>query len=186
MDQETAKGASVSVAPVNGAVVEGLFVRALKADGAFADELRTVGIDVRRLQGEYPATAYRQGLAVAAKHVCPGLSEPDAHRELGRRFTDGFLNTILGAVMGGALSVLGPDLVMKRIPKALALNRGNVQAEAIKEGDKAWRLKSSNPGSLPYFIAGALEVFFRRIKVEPTIQVMSARDDGFEMRITWK
>src|SRR5262245_35964957 len=132
---------NVSAETTDYAVFEGLFRRALHVDpnGPLAEELRQVGFDLRAPKGRYPSAVWQSALDVAAKHHYPKLTVDQGHRELGRLFTAGFFETIVGKVIGSIIPFLGNDRMMARMPKFAAMATSGISLEAIKEGEKTWR-----------------------------------------------
>ena len=74
------------------------FVRAVRPvlDGTFAEQLKTVGIDTTKpLLPAYPVDVLREALLLGAKRLNPTLSQPQAFVALGRRYVDGYGETLV-------------------------------------------------------------------------------------------
>lgn len=181
--ETTANRTQTEDTSVDGSVIEGLFVRALKVDGALADELRSIGIDVRHLKPRYSRNDFRRGLDVAGKKLFPDKLSADADRELGRLFTQGFLSTIVGSVMGAALSVLSPERFIQRLPKTLSLSSKEITAVAIEQAPRHWIVESSRPGAAD-FTAGAVEVWMKRMRLDAAITVTTL-GEGYRLTFRW-
>ncbi|HZN91167.1 MAG TPA: DUF2378 family protein, partial [Myxococcales bacterium] len=91
---------------IDGSLFEGL-ARAFKPAGAFAEDLRAAGFDVRAPRLRYPTTVLMDVLDVINRHALPELSRVEAHREAGRRVVVSFLDTLFGKVIHTLLRMLG-------------------------------------------------------------------------------
>ncbi len=168
------------------AVFEGLFRRALRVEptGPLADALREVGFDLKAPKGRYPTAVWVAALDVTARHQFPTLTLAEGHRELGRLFTGGFFETIVGKVIGSIIPFLGTDRMMARLPKFVAMTMSGVTVETVHESEKMWRLKYNSRHVSPEFTAGAMEGSFTKRKVPRSIQIENRREDGFDIVVT--
>ncbi|MDY7227787.1 DUF2378 family protein [Hyalangium rubrum] len=178
-------------APLSGRVTqgsffEGLFVRALGAEGGFADALRTVGVDVRRLQPSYPIEVWNEALEVAWKQRFPHLGREDAYRQMGRQLAFGFSRTLVGKVVDVSLPLLGPDRFVMRIPSLSKLDTFEYEVRVEKLGDKGYRVSYRNdPDAKPDFMAGLFEEGLRKTGVSPTVAVTLREPQGFDLEMRW-
>ncbi|HVE86282.1 MAG TPA: DUF2378 family protein, partial [Myxococcales bacterium] len=136
---------------------EGLFVRLLKPEGAFAADLRAIGYDLDHPQPRYPSSVFLAALNVAHRHVYPELSREDAHRLLGLRFSSRYMETVLGRVIRSLGLTLGAERILMRLPKIVALANPGIQAQAQKLSSSEYRLIFHGDSLAPDFIAGAME-----------------------------
>lgn len=168
------------------AVFEGMFRRALRLEPAspLAEKLREVGFDLKSPKGRYPTTVWKATLDVAARHLYPHLAPADGHRELGRQFTAGFFETIVGKVIGSIIPFLGTDRMMARMPKFASMATSGVTLETVHESEKVWRLKYQSRHATPEFMAGALEGGVAKTKVPVKVEIQNRREDGFDIVIT--
>jgi uncharacterized protein (TIGR02265 family) len=168
------------------AVFEGLFRRALRVDanGPLADALRGIGFDLKAPKGRYPGHVWRAALDVTAGHQFPNLSPSEAHRELGRLFTAGFFETIVGKVIGSIIPFLGTDRMMARMPKFAAMATSGIGLETAREGERTWRLKYTSRHASADFMAGAMEGGVAKTKVPVTVVIENRREDGFDIVVT--
>lgn len=169
-----------------GSFFEGLFVRALGAEGALADALRTVGVDVRRLQSSYPIEVWNEALEVAWRQCFPHLSRESAYRELGRQLAYGFIRTLVGKVVDVSLPLLGSERFILRIPSLSKLDSFEYQVEVVSLGERHYRVSyREDPDAKPDFMAGLFEVGLRRTGVEPTVVVTMRGPTGFDLEMSW-
>ena len=168
------------------AIFEGLFRRALRVEpnGPMADELRQVGFDLRAPKGRYPTSVLKAALDVASRHRFPGLPLEQGHRELGRLFTSGFSETIVGRVMGSIIPFLGMELLMARMQKFTSMTTAGATVESIKEGEKKWRLRYHVRHWSPDFTAGALESGVAKVNMPVTVVVENRSETGFDLVVT--
>lgn len=178
-------------APLSGRVTqgsffEGLFIRALAAEGAFADALRTVGVDVRRLQPRYPIEVWNEALEVAWKHRFSHLAREAAYRELGRQLAHGFLRTLVGKVVDVSLPLLGPERFIQRIPALSKLDAFEYQVQVERLSERRFRVSyREDPDAKPDFMAGLFEAGLRKTGVEPVVEVTKREPTAFEVELRW-
>jgi len=167
-------------ATVDGSLFEAL-ARTLQPEGAFAEELRAAGFDVRAPQMRYSNEVLNATLDITHKHVYPDLTREEAHRRVGQRMLSTFYETILGKVLRTLLQVLGPERFLARVPRiaSMATSGLNVRTERPAPGEV--RLFFSGRELTPWFIAGAMEALAPDI----TVQVLpAAGPSAFEFRVT--
>ncbi|HVG61738.1 MAG TPA: DUF2378 family protein [Hyalangium sp.] len=178
-------------APLSGRVTqgsffEGLFIRALAAEGAFADALRTVGVDVRRLQPRYPIEVWNEALEVAWKHRFSHLAREAAYRELGRQLAYGFLRTLVGKVVDVSLPLLGPERFIQRIPALSKLDAFEYRVQVEQLSERRFRVSyREDPDAKPDFMAGLFETGLRKTGVEPVVEVTKREPTAFDVELSW-
>ncbi|WP_224246850.1 DUF2378 family protein [Hyalangium gracile] len=178
--------ATLSGRVTQGSFFEGLFVRALGAEGAFADALRTVGVDVRRLQPSYPIEVWNEALEVAWKQRFAHLERESAYRELGRQLAYGFIKTLVGKVVEVSLPLLGPERFVQRLPSLSRLDTFDYEVEVERLAERRYRVSyRRDPDAKPDFMAGLFEVGLRRTGVEPTVTVTMRERAGFDLEMRW-
>jgi uncharacterized protein (TIGR02265 family) len=172
---------SPSEPTVNYSVFEGLFVRVLKPEGAFAEQLKAVGFDLKRPVGIYTKRVWHDAVMVACRHTYPMLAIEDAQREIGKRFVEGFFDTITGKVMSVALGFLSVESLIQRLPKYVAMTATGMELRVTEEPDKTWRVSFRDVYSLPDFVAGLMEASFLRGGHRISAKVRSRNELGFEL-----
>ena len=96
------------------------FVRAVRPvlDGTFAEQLKAVGVDTTRpLLPAYPVDVLREALLLGAKRLNPSLAQSDAFVALGRRYVDGYGETLVGRALKTAIRLIGPRRTLERLAK---------------------------------------------------------------------
>jgi uncharacterized protein (TIGR02265 family) len=185
-----AQPAAVTEVPrVQVSVFEGVFARSLKAEGELAAALARAGYDIARPEASYPPALLATCLELASRHCFPQLSLTEGTREIGRRFMDGYRQTLVGSVLVAALPLLGPARMLARLPRMMGANQnfGHTVAKAV--GEQHWTVDySGNPPGVPpcaHYSAGCIEAALRLTRVEPTVTVTAERPDGFTLDIRW-
>jgi uncharacterized protein (TIGR02265 family) len=170
--------------PVPAFAFEGLFIRGLEADASLRKALRDVGVDLERLEVNYPNAVFLRCLEVAHKHLYPGRSADEAYAAFGLAFTRGIQSTMLGRVIARFIPLLGPEGYLKRFPSHMKMvSRAQVTAE--KTGERAYRIELRGTHMVPAFYAGVLEGGLRFAKAEPTVSARSLGPDSFELLVRW-
>lgn len=169
---------------VDHALFEALFARALDASGPFAQELAAAGYDRAAPREGYEATVLLACLAVARRHVYPALDEREAQRALGRRFVDGFRETILGRVVTTALPLLGPARFLPKLPSRFAAVRRDARVDVKMTGPASAELAFVDPVPLGEFFAGVLDGALRLARTSPRVTLHPA-PGGYVVGLSW-
>ena len=173
-----------SRATVSGSVVEALFVKALKPTGAFEEELRGAGINIHRLETQYPGETFNTGIEIARRHRFAKLPTPDGERRLGRLFVQGFLDTLIGKVVGVTLPMLGAGRLADRIPRLLS-SGGEMEARVEKLSDTSRRVTFRRMSSPANFMAGLLEEGLGRSGTPVQARVLEEQAASYVMQLSW-
>jgi uncharacterized protein (TIGR02265 family) len=181
-------GATSSLAQprIPSSVFEGLFVRGMEPHGALARALDAEGYHPRCPEVDYPVSTWKRCVFHARNLVYGQLSDPDAYRLLGRKLTEGFANTLIGRVAAVALPMIGPALVVERLPRYLAMmGRPDLQVRLVSRGERERVATIPDIHNPPEFIAGALEVALELAHARPIILVEDRSPPGFRLHIRW-
>lgn len=173
----------------NQSMFEALFDRRLKPTGVFADELKAAGYDPSRAQAKYPTETWTRCLALARQHVWPQLSEADAFRHIGREFTEGFLETITGRLVGAALPFMTPASFIKRLASYFRMGRedSGLTFDIVELAASSARIVVHNPAAVPgTFVAGMLDLMFVRVKRQGTVEVLQKTPVDYELLVRWQ
>ncbi len=168
-----------------GSAVEGLFVRALKPTGAFAEELRGAGVDLQRLEPTYPLPVWYAAVRIALRHVAGHLPEDAGYRVLGDRFISGFFDTLVGKLVAVGLPLMGPDKTVQRLGRTWTTAQPTLRLESVKEADAQWRLTLHQKGVLPHFCAGIITAGLQRTGVKPDVQVLERSPSHCVLQVRW-
>lgn len=167
-------------------VFEGLFVRGLEPNGALARALAAEGYDPKCPEMDYPVQVWKRCVALARDLVYGELSDTEAYRALGRKLTEGFVNTLVGRVAAVALPMIGAARVVERLPRYLAMmGRPDLEVQLVAVGERARRITIPDTHNRPEFIAGALEVALERAHVQPLVSVEDRSHLGFRLLVRW-
>jgi uncharacterized protein (TIGR02265 family) len=102
--------------------IEALFVRGLgeRLLPPVRLRLRDAGLDLQRpLAVSYPLEQWKTFLDIAARALYPHLPVPEAHGWMGVHYLSGFLQTLMGQLVGELAPMLGPERMLERISQEL-------------------------------------------------------------------
>jgi uncharacterized protein (TIGR02265 family) len=168
-----------------GSAVEGMFVRALQPTGAFADELRKVGVDVTRLEPLYPTRVWQASLEVARRHTAARLPESEGYRQLGRKFIGGFFDTLVGKMIAIGLPILGPDKMLQRLARTWASAQPDLEVKTVQHAEHDWSITLGGPNISADFCAGILEGGLSRTSVKPEVVVLERSSRHCVLQVRW-
>jgi uncharacterized protein (TIGR02265 family) len=166
---------------------EALFVRALRPDAAFADELRDHGFDVAHVYSEYPTRVWCECIKVARRRAWASSSDTDAWREMGRAFVNGYLDTLTGKLIAVAVPFLSPEMLLKRMERYLTLGRSDLRFVLTQVAPKHMHAELEDPYLVsPDFLAGMLLAGFERLHVSgASVEVKEFGAGKSELEIRW-
>jgi len=164
---------------------EGLFQRLYTPDEAFAEDLRRAGFDLSRQQPQYPSPVFKRCLEVACRHVYPQQPEPEAMRLIGARFIEGFLDTIVGKMVGVVLPLLSPEAFLKRYPRFFAMAAPGVKLSVLEEAPRQWKVELHDSAPVPEFNAGMIGAVLQRTGVKPEVRIRERSRFHFVLSVTW-
>jgi uncharacterized protein (TIGR02265 family) len=173
------------VSVTQGSVVEGMYVRALQPTGAFAEELRAVGVDVRRLEATYPTEVWQASLAVARRHAAGHLSEEEGYRLLGTKFMAGFFDTLVGRMLAVGMPLLGPSKTLQRLTRTWAAGQPDLKVETVQETERSWRITLREKGILADFCAGMFLGGLTLTGVKPEVRVLERSPEHCVLQVRW-
>jgi uncharacterized protein (TIGR02265 family) len=167
--------------------VEGL-VRAMgpALDVAAKSRLRALGLDLERpLAPAYPLPVWVEVMRFAAALVAPGKNEPDQMTELGRRFIDGYEQTLVGKAMLATLRLLGPRRTLERMSRNFRSGNNYTEAKLVAHAPTDVELWLSRVKE-PAFYAGMLQAALARTGArELNVSVVGRDELGATFRLTW-
>lgn len=186
---ETMRESSATQLPprVPSSVLEGLFVRGLRAEGRLAEGLLSLGYDIRKPELDYPVVVWQRCVNYARQELYPHMSDEEAYRLLGRKLVGGFLETIVGRVVAVALPLIGPAHVVDRLPRYLTMmGRSDIQVTITPVGVRARRVVlMKDRYNRPEFIAGGMEVALEHASAQATITVEERNPDSYRLLMRW-
>lgn len=166
---------------------EGMYVRALQPTGAFKERLKAKGYDADHVQVEYPMQVWTDCLDVAAAEVYPGETSERAWWLLGRRFIEGYLDTLVGKVITVSLPFLTARTFMQRVPRFVStgLSGGQTYLDRQSERGAVLVLKGLDSRSAS-LMGGVIEVCFERMGLRGARLEASAKGpEHGELHVTW-
>jgi uncharacterized protein (TIGR02265 family) len=165
---------------------EGLFVRGLEVDEAFAAELKKVGFDIHNPRPRYPAKVWRDSLDLAQRRYFPDLGAAEGRKALGNTAFEGFLSTLVGRFMAAALSTLvTPPALIRKMPRFFQMARPGIEVSVAEEAPTRWRGVWRDPNPDPYFSIGLIEAAGKRTRSSFRAELDKVNPDGFELLFRW-
>ncbi|MFZ5444367.1 MAG: DUF2378 family protein [Myxococcota bacterium] len=144
---------------------EGLFVRALKVDGPFKERLRAKGFDLDRPQLRYPVTVWEDCIDVAVAELYPGVPRDEGWRRIGRRFIEGYFETLVGRMLSVTLPLLSSTAFLNRGPRMISTGLEGARVRLQWRDPRTAVLHVEEASDLSgALVAGALEVCFERMR----------------------
>jgi uncharacterized protein (TIGR02265 family) len=178
-------GVAVTEILVDGAVLEGLFLRGVKPTGALRDALKELGYDNDKPEAKYPRSVLIECVSCARRLAYPGMSDAAAYRKLGAIFVDGYFSTILGRLTAASLAVVGPGAALKRAEKFWRRGDPGISIVSKEIGPKLWRLEYKNPIGPGDYVAGIIEAAGKRADASLTVSVESEMPLSGVLIATW-
>ena len=172
---------------VKHSVFEGLFVHMVQVRPGtrFAATLLQAGYDVARPQSVYPTSVLQAVLVAAARELLPGRPLPEAQWELGRRFVEGFFQTLAGRTLVLLLPVFGVEGVIKQLPRFFRMGNDGSVITVSPRGERTWHFELRDRLPLCEFDAGIIEEAMRRCGVAPQVTVVERGPEHFVLRLHW-
>jgi uncharacterized protein (TIGR02265 family) len=168
------------------AFFEGLFLRGLKVDGVFREELKSIGLNLDRLELRYPPEVWHGAAQVARKHRYPELTQPEADRAMGHAFLEGYQATAIGAaVLTVALNFLPTAMLVDRTPAIVKTMYKGELARVVVLGQKHRKVHFRGRGLRPHFVAGTIEAGVLA-KSKSFVTVEQHEGDAFVIDVRWE
>jgi uncharacterized protein (TIGR02265 family) len=168
--------------------IEG-FLRAVRPvlDSALTAELLALGIDTTKpLLPAYPVDVLRSALVVGARRLSPGAAEADALVALGRRYVEGYAETMVGRALKTAIRLIGPRRTLDRLAKQFrtANNYSETKVTHHAPGrSELWCNDVTHPNWYVGLVGGTIEVAGAK-DVQVTLRSHDAAGAVFD--VTWR
>ena len=115
----------------------------------------------------------------------PHLAPEEGMRQLGVRFLEGFFQTMAGRAVSLLAPMLGPEGVLKRMPRFFTMGSPGTEVTMHEEGKRAWRMEQLDRHPLPDFAAGLITAALLRAGVAPQVTVGERGAERFVLHVTW-
>ena len=158
-----------------------------KVTPAFDAELRAAGLRLDKpFQSAYPVEVWCAAVNVAAKHLYPDDSLPEANRKLGRSTIVGFCETLIGRALFPLLRLIGPVRALDRAARNYASANNFTKVVLTRVGPTCFDFYLNEVDMLPQYDMGVLEEALTQLHVaSPRVTLMSQDTKGFTMRLEW-
>lgn len=145
---------------------EGLFVRALHVDGPLKERLRASGFDIDRPLPRYPVAVWEACVDAAAEALYPAVARGEAWQRLGRRFIEGYFETLVGKLIAAALPFLSAKGFVNRAPRFITTGLEGARVALVWHDERRVTLHVDRAGELAgALMAGVMAVCFERMRV---------------------
>jgi uncharacterized protein (TIGR02265 family) len=165
------------------------FLKSLQPAGAFAEALRGAGYDSDHPASKYSVSAFLNLLDVSRCYLFPSLPPPEGQWNVGRLLISGYVEGGLsGKLWARAFPIVGPELMIKAAGKYSSAGTNFLVAEAVKLGDKQWRILFRDTGGTPaHLIAGMAEYALDLAGAPSGRKVAVTRDEReqFALDLRW-
>lgn len=176
---------SISPETTDNALFEALFERALEVSPELEKDLKAVGFDRQRPRARYPSRVLFDALEVARRHHMPMHQPDDGMRQLGHAFVSGFRETILGKVMTAALPLLGPRVLLSKVPGRLQRLRSDMAVELKTLGEGHFAFDVRDPVPVGTFFAGVVQAALGIAGAKDVKVGHAVRPGGYTLDITF-
>ena len=175
---------------VQGGILEGLFTKGPAADPKLTRRLEPLGFDVNDIQPSYPPKVLLDCVNLAAEHLWPDLPREAGLRRLGGLTVEGFRETVLGSITTAAIRLMGPERLIKQLPKRFFSGQNYGSGKAVQLAPNRWEVHYLDvPAGLDPntpFVCGAIEAAVRLTEVRNLrVEVVREVPHGFVMEISW-
>lgn len=175
---------------IQGGILEGLFTKGPAAVPELTQRLEPLGFDVNDIQPSYPPKVFLDCVNLAAEHLWPDLPREAGLRRLGGLTVQGFRETLLGSITLAAIRLMGPDRLIRQLPKRFFSGQNYGSGKVEQLGPRRWEVHYLDlPAGLDPntpFVCGAIEAAMRLTDVtNPRVEVVRDVPNGFVMEVTW-
>lgn len=185
MAELTVDPAQLPQSVVEQSVFEGLFHKLLTPDGAFAAELKAAGYDLAAPQPHYPGKVFQDCVRIARRRAYPDLQPEEAERALGKRFLDGYFETIVGRLIAAVLPIIGTAGALKRYARFYKSGSTGTVVTTEPLGERVWRVSLRDQYMNTDFNHGLLESALQRTGAQPTVVVAARSPHGADYEARW-
>jgi uncharacterized protein (TIGR02265 family) len=158
-----------------------------RMDAALRHEMLRAGVDLARpLQTAYPMSTWVRFSEVLAAALFPGASITAAHRQLGRRFVEGYFQTFIGKALLPMLKLIGPRRALLRTDRNFRSANNYTEAKFEEKNPSEFIMWINEVDTVPDYTAGIVESGVGAAgAVNPVVEVLSRHGDGCTFRVKW-
>lgn len=154
-------------------------------DDTARTRLRELGVDLARTLPAYPLEVWVQVMRYAASRVAPGLPESEQMEQLGRRFIDGYEQTLVGRALLASMRLIGPRRTLERMSRNFRTGNNYTEAKVTERGPTEVELWLSHVKA-PEFYRGMLQAGLARTGPKSLdVRLVSHDANGATFRVAW-
>jgi uncharacterized protein (TIGR02265 family) len=173
----------LSIGTTDASAFEALFIRGVSPPPDLRIALLGIGVDLDGLEMRYSSVQWIAAIDLGRSYLFPGAPSVDeAERELGRKFTAGFLRTLPGRLLGAVLPFMTPESIVHRLPRYVRMGRDDLDLAVERLGERLWRIVITDPATArPNFFAGMMEAGLERLSTPSSVEVQELDELRFEL-----
>lgn len=151
------------------------------------EALRGVGLDLDRpLQVAYPMAIWIRILQVTSQWAFAGDTPEVAHRKLGQRLIDGYVETAIGSATFAFLKLIGPRRTLGRTTHAFRNGNNYCESRLTELAPNRFEVWLNEVGTHPSFLAGVLQAGLTRAGARDVgVEVKQVDSEGVTYLVTW-
>lgn len=166
--------------------VEGLLRAMGPLDAATRAELKRRGVDPdQRLLPAYPLEQFVAVLDFAGARLTPHVAADEQTRLLGRRFMDGYQDTMIGRAMVAAMRVIGPWRTLERLTHKFRTGNNFSDTRLSRLGPteaELWCNQVTRPGWYSGVVGRGLELAGAK---DVVVTIIENGPAGGRFRVRW-
>lgn len=149
--------------------------------------LKQVGLDLDQpLQVAYPMAMWVQILQVTSHWVFPGENADVAHRKLGQRLIEGYVETAIGSAVFAFLKLIGPRRTLDRTAKAFRNGNNFCESKLRELAPNRFEVWINEVGTHPTFLAGVLQAGLTTAGARGVaVEVLQVDAEGMTYLVSW-
>jgi uncharacterized protein (TIGR02265 family) len=159
-------------------------------------KLRAVGMDFEAPNPAYPIETFLIALQLIADALAPGRSFEDQHRQIGRDFMQGYMQTAIGFAMLSMAKVVGPRRTLLRFGRNLKTTGNYVETVVHELGDREVEIVTSvipefhkhiTPRwrAIAQYRVGIIEAALDILKADATVTLTEPTPAETHFRVKW-
>lgn len=146
-------------------------------DEPFRQELRSLGVDLSRLNAAYPYELWLRSIELAMERLWPGVDRDEATYRMGRAMYERFGQTIVGRALMQVLAVLGPRRSLERMERNFRTANNYSHTRLIQLESNHYELSVSDV-HFPHYYRGILTAGLERSTRSASVKVIAHQPDG--------
>lgn len=143
-------------------------------------QLRGIGMNLDDVQAAYPLKTWVDGVGILVADLLPGLSVDEQHRQLGRQFMAGYVQTAIGFATLTTAKLIGVKRTLLRMGRNFRTAANYIETDVTDVGPKEVHLRASVGAEFLSRVpaeATALITNYRRGVLEETLVLLGVEGE---------